>query len=195
MPKKSNELPILLFDEQRFFEDWLEDNHDTSRGIRVHFAKKNSGVVTLSYNEALEIALCYGWIDSQKESYDEKTWLQRFTPRGPKSIWSKINKEKAECLITEGKMKPAGFMAIEVAKGNGAWDKAYESQSSITMPEDFGIELERNIQAKKFYDTLNSANKYAILFRIHQAKKQETREKRIGQFITMLEKGEKIYPN
>ncbi|GGH22251.1 YdeI/OmpD-associated family protein [Paenibacillus segetis] len=195
MPKKTIELPILIFDEQSSFERWLADNHDTSLGIRIHIAKKNSGVVTLSYSEALEIALCYGWIDSQKEAFDEKTWLQRFTPRGSRSIWSKINKEKAEHLINEGKMQPAGFKAIEVAKENGQWDKAYESQSKMTMPEDFAIILEHNAKAKEFYETLNNVNKFAILFRIQQAKKQETREKRIQQFITMLEKGEKIYPN
>ncbi|TMV43025.1 bacteriocin-protection protein [Paenibacillus mesophilus] len=194
MINKSNELPVMFFGEPQSLENWLENNHDTSPGIRLQIAKKNSGVVTVSYDEALESALCYGWIDSQKEKFDEKMWVQRFTPRGAKSIWSKVNKDKAELLITNGRMKPSGFKAIEVAKKNGQWDKAYESQSIASMPEDFAIELERNVKAEAFYDTLNNQNKYAILFRIHNAKKQETRAKRIKQFVEMLEKGEKIYP-
>lgn len=192
--KKSNALPVLLFGEQQSLENWLEDNHDTSPGVRLQIAKKNSDVVSISYDEALESALCYGWIDSQKEKFDEKTWLQRFTPRGAKSIWSKVNKEKAEFLIANGRMKPSGFKAIEAAKQNGHWDKAYESQSIASLPEDLAIELERNVKAKAFYNTLDRQNKYAILFRIHNTKKQETRAKRIQQFVKMLEKGEKFYP-
>jgi uncharacterized protein YdeI (YjbR/CyaY-like superfamily) len=191
---KSNELPVMFFGEQQSLENWLENNHDTSPGIRLQIAKKNSGVVTVSYDEALESVLCYGWVDSQKEKFDEKMWVQRFTPRGAKSIWSKVNKDKAELLITNGRMKPSGFKAIEVAKKNGQWDKAYESQSIASLPEDFAIELERNVKAKAFYDTLDRQNKYSFLFRIHNAKKPETRAKRIQQFVTMLEKGEKIYP-
>ncbi|CAH1194253.1 hypothetical protein PAECIP111892_01508 [Paenibacillus auburnensis] len=194
MNNKNNEKPLMFFGEQQSFENWLENNHDTSPGIRLQIAKKNSGVVSVSYDEALESALCYGWIDSQKEKFDEKTWVQRFTPRGDKSIWSKVNKEKAELLIKNGRMQLSGFKAIEAAKKNGQWDKAYESQSIASMPEDFAIELERNLKAKAFYDTLDRQNKYAFLFRIHNAKKQETRAKRIQQFIMMLEKGEKIYP-
>ncbi|KIL40581.1 bacteriocin-protection protein [Gordoniibacillus kamchatkensis] len=194
MAKKPNELPIMLFQDQQALEGWLELHHDTSPGIRLQIAKKGSGVVSVSYDEALESALCYGWVDSQKEAFDEKLWIQRFTPRGPKSIWSKINKEKAERLIAEGRMKPPGMQAIDAAKRNGQWDKAYESQSTASMPEDFAAELERNVKAKAFYDTLNRQNQYAILFRIHNAKKQETRVKRIAQFIEMLEKGEKLYP-
>lgn len=195
MVKKSSDLPVMSFADPLSFERWLDGNCDISPGIRLQIAKKNSGVVTVSYNEALEVALCYGWVDSQKEAFDEKTWLQRFTPRGARSIWSKINKEKAEQLITDGRMKSSGLKAIEEAKKNGNWDKAYESQSIASLPEDFAIELERNPEAKAFYDTLDRQNKYAIVFRIHNAKKQETREKRIRQFIQMLEKGEKIYPS
>lgn len=193
MAKKTNDLPVMLFADPLTFEKWLDEQGDRSPGIRLQIAKKNSGVVTVTYNEALDVALCYGWVDSRKEALDEKTWLQRFTPRGAKSIWSKINKEKAEQLIASGRMKTAGYKAIEEAKKSGNWDKAYESQSAASLPEDFAIELESNAQAKRFYDTLDRQNKYAILFRIHNAKKQETREKRIRQFIQMLEKGEKIY--
>jgi len=193
--KKSSDLPVISFADPLSFESWLEVNCEISPGIRLQIAKKNSGVVTISYNEALEVALCYGWIDSQKEAFDENTWLQRFTPRGAKSIWSKVNKDKAELLILNGRMKTPGYKAIEEAKKNGNWDKAYESQSIASLPEDFAIELERSAKAKAFYDTLDRQNKYAILFRIHNAKKKETREKRIRQFIQMLEEGKKIYPS
>lgn len=150
--------------------------------------------MTVSYQEALESALCYGWIDSQKKTFDDQSWLQRFTPRGAGSIWSKVNKDKAEQLIADARMKPGGFKAIEDAKRSGQWDKAYEPQSSGAAPEDFAARLELNAQAKAFYDTLNKQNKFAIHFRIQNVKKQETREKRILQFIEMLERGEKIYP-
>jgi uncharacterized protein YdeI (YjbR/CyaY-like superfamily) len=148
----------------------------------------------VSYGEAVESALCYGWIDSQAKSYDDKTWIQKFTPRGAKSIWSKVNKEKAEALIANGRMTASGLKAIETARQNGNWDNAYEPQSIASLPEDFSAALERNAKAKGFYETLNSQNKYAILFRIQNAKKLETRANRIRQLIAMLEKGEKIYP-
>ncbi|RUS46174.1 bacteriocin-protection protein [Cohnella sp. AR92] len=173
----------------------MDNNCDSSPGIRLQIAKKNSGILTISYKEALDVALCYGWVDSQKEAFDEKTWLQRFTPRGPKSIWSKVNKDKAEQLIANGRMKNSGYKSIEEAQKNGNWDKAYESQRIASLPEDFAIELERNSEAKAFYDTLDKQNKYAIVFRINTAKKQETRDKRIRQFIQMLEEGKKIYPS
>ncbi|WP_050739228.1 YdeI/OmpD-associated family protein [Acetobacterium bakii] len=131
MIKKSNELPIMFFVDQKSFEKWLEDNHVTSPGIWLQIAKKNSGIVSVSYAEALESALCYGWVDSQKEKFDEKMYLQRFTPRRAKSIWSKVNKEKAEGLIKNGRMKPAGFKAIEAAIKSGYWENAYGSQSKF----------------------------------------------------------------
>ncbi|QHW29561.1 bacteriocin-protection protein [Paenibacillus rhizovicinus] len=194
MVNKSAELPLLFVADQPSFQEWLANNHDASPGIRLQIAKKNTGVVSVSYDEALECALCYGWVDSQKEKYDDRMWVQRFTPRRAKSIWSKVNKDKAELLIANGRMKPSGFAAIEAAKTNGQWDKAYESQSIATLPDDFAAELERNSQAKAFYETLDRQNKYAMLFRIQNVKKPETRAKRIQQFVTMLEKGEKIYP-
>lgn len=194
MIKKSNDLPILYCEDVLSFEHWLGDNFDSSPGIWLQIAKKDSGMNSVTYKEALDIALCYGWIDSQKEKLDEVFWIQRFTPRKTSSIWSKVNKEKAELLIAKGRMKPSGFKAIETAKQNGQWDKAYESQRNASLPEDLAIELERNNKAKTFYDSLDSQNKYAILFRIHQAKKQETRMKRIQQFVAMLEKGETLYP-
>ncbi|MFS0838845.1 YdeI/OmpD-associated family protein [Paenibacillus sp. 1P03SA] len=186
--------PILCFEDQAAFESWLGSNHGTSAGIFLQIAKKNASLATVSYQEALEIALCYGWIDSQKKKLDDESWIQRFTPRGTRSIWSKVNKDKAEQLIADGRMKSPGLEAIEAAKRNGQWDKAYEPQSSGAVPEDFAARLELNARAKAFYDTLNNQNKYAIHFRIGNVKKQETREKRILQFIDMLERGEKIYP-
>lgn len=194
MSKKEGELPILLFADQPSWEAWLEQNHATSSGVRLRLAKKQADIVTLSYQEALESSLCYGWIDSRKEAYDESTWLQRFTPRGAKSVWSKVNKDKAEALIASGRMRPHGFRAIEAAKLAGQWDKAYEPQSRAAVPDDLQSELDRNPKAKAFFETLDSRNRYAVLFRIHNAKKTETRAKRIQQFVAMLERGEKIYP-
>lgn len=191
---KKVELAQHLFEDQLAFETWLELNHSSSPGIWLQIAKKGSRIESITYDQAVESGLCYGWIDSQKEKLDDKSWIQRFTPRGAKSIWSKINKDRAEALIESGRMKPSGLKAIDAAKKNGEWDKAYEPQSNATIPEDFALELERNADAKAFYETLDRQNKYAISFRIHTAKKQETRVKRIQEFIMMLQNGEKIYP-
>jgi len=149
---------------------------------------------SLSYTEALEVALCYGWIDGQKESESVDTWLQKFTPRSKKSIWSKVNREKALALIKSGKMEPAGWKAIESAKEDGRWQAAYDSPSRSTVPADLQAALDRNAGAKAFFATLNRLNRYAILFRIQTAKKADTRAKRINQFVEMLEKKEKLYP-
>jgi len=194
MKQQSVDIPILSFETQSSLEDWLSSNAASSAGVWLQIAKKNSGIASVTYDEAVESALCYGWIDSHKKTYDEKTWIQKFTPRGAKSIWSKVNTEKAEALIAAGRMTEQGFIAIENAKQNGNWENAYEPQSVASLPEDFAKELEQNSKAKAFYDMLNGQNKYAILFRIKNAKKQETRTKRIQQFISMLERGEKIYP-
>ncbi|ACT04110.1 YdeI/OmpD-associated family protein [Paenibacillus sp. JDR-2] len=188
------ELPILHFPDQPAFEQWLAEQYDQSSGIWLQIAKKNASRASVTYHEALDISLCYGWIDSHKRKHDDESWIQRFSPRGPKSIWSQINKDKAEALIAAGKMQPSGLKAIEIAKQNGLWDKAYESQSNAAIPEDFALELARNEKAGQFFETLDKQNRYAILFRIHNVKKQETRVKKIQQFIEMLEKGEKIYP-
>ena len=191
---KSTTIPIVSFETKTKWADWLAKQHDKSAGVWVKLAKKGSGMPSMTYDEALDIALCYGWIDGQKGGVDEKYWLQKFTPRGPKSMWSKINVAKAEKLIASGEMKPAGLKAIEAAKQDGRWDAAYESQKNISVPDDFQAELDKNKKAKAFFATLNSVNRYAILFRIQTAKKAETRTKRIRQFVEMLEKGEKIYP-
>jgi len=190
---KTMDLPTLPFATKNKWMDWLARQHDKSAGMWLKLAKKDSGIPSLTYDEAVEAALCYGWIDGQKKGFDEKYWLQKFTPRGPKSIWSKINTLKAEKLIASGEMKPAGLKAIEAAKQDGRWDAAYESQKNISIPEDFESALNQNKKAKVFFATLNSVNRYAILFRIHNVKKAETRARRIKQFIEMLEKNEKLY--
>ena len=188
------DLPVLLFQRPKDWAAWLNKHHATSSGLWLRLAKKASGIKSVTYDEALEVALCYGWIDGQKKSYDETSWLQKFTPRVAKSIWSKINCAKAERLIESGQMKAAGLQAIERAKQDGRWEAAYDSPSKATVPEDFQVALDRNAQAQAFFATLNKANRYAILFRIQTAKKAETRAKRIEQFITMLEKQEKLHP-
>jgi uncharacterized protein YdeI (YjbR/CyaY-like superfamily) len=187
------ELPILPFANKKKWSDWLAKQHDKSSGVWLKLAKKDTGIPTVTYEEALDVALCYGWIDGQKKGFDNQYWLQKFTPRGAKSIWSKINTEKAQKLIASGEMKPAGLKAIEAAKQDGRWEKAYEGQKTITVPEDFQAALDKNKRAKAFFGTLNSVNRYAVLFRIHNAKKPETRTKRIQQFVEMLEKGDKLY--
>jgi uncharacterized protein YdeI (YjbR/CyaY-like superfamily) len=185
---------VVLFEQQNDWATWLDKNYATSSGLWLRLAKKAADIKSVSYAEALDVALCYGWIDGQKKSYDEQSWLQKFTPRGKKSIWSKINREKAQELIERGQMQLAGLQAIELAKQDGRWDAAYDSQSNATVPSDFQAELDKNAEAKAFFATLNSANRYAILFRIQTAKKAETRTKRIQQFIRMLENNEKLYP-
>jgi len=190
---KSTELPILPFDNKRKWADWLARQYDKSAGVWLKLAKKDSGIPSVTYEEALNVALCHGWIDGQKKGFDDQYWLQKFTPRGPKSIWSKINTEKAEKLIANGEMKAAGLKAIEAARQDGRWDAAYASQKNISIPEDFQAALSKNKKAKTFFDTLKSAERYSFLFRIHHAKKAETRAKRIQQFVEMLERGEKIH--
>ena len=191
---KSTELPTLPFANKKKWADWLAKQHDKSAGVWLKLAKKHSGISSVTYEAALDVALCYGWIDGQKKGFDDKYWLQKFTSRGAKSIWSKINTEKVERLIASGEMKPAGLKAIEAAKQDGRWDAAYASQKNISVPEDFQAALDKNEKAKVFFATLNSVNRYAILFRIQTTKKAETRAKRIQQFVEMLERGEKLYP-
>jgi len=188
------ELEILLFERPEDWAVWLDKNHAMSAGLWIRFAKKAAQLHSMSYAQALELALCYGWIDSQKNTHDSESWIQKFTPRSAKSIWSKINRESATELIQSGKMQPAGLKEVERAKEDGRWDSAYDSVSDAKVPSDLQVELDSNQAASDFFSTLNSKNRYAILFRIQTAKKAETRAKRIHQFISMLEKQEKIYP-
>jgi len=160
------------------WERWLTGHHESSPGVWLMIAKKGSTLTSVSYAEALEGALCHGWIDGQKHAHDSEAWLQKFTPRGARSMWSKINREKAEQLIASGRMTPAGLRAIDNAKRNGRWENAYHSAKGSTIPEDFLVAMAKNRKAKTFFETLNSANRYAILFRIQTAKKAETRARR-----------------
>ncbi len=192
--KTRTELPVMLFKSQRDWTTWLDRHHAKSTGVWLQIAKKTGDLKSVSYAEALEVALCYGWIDGQKNRLNESAWLQKFTPRGSRSIWSKINRKKAEELIKSGRMKPAGLAAIEQAKQTGQWEAAYDSHSTATIPVDFQVALDQNAKAKAFFATLDSANRYAVLFRLQTAKKAETRTRRIEQFVRMLENHEKLHP-
>lgn len=186
--------PTLTFANQAEWESWLEFNGSVTTGAWLRVAKKTADRQTVSYAEALESALCHGWIDGQKQAESEHYWLQRFTPRRAKSIWSKINKAKAEALISAGRMRPAGMREIDRAKQDGRWDAAYSSASTSTIPDDLQKALDANKKAKAFFATLNSQNRYAILFRIQNVKKAETRAKKVAQFVEMLANGEKLHP-
>jgi uncharacterized protein YdeI (YjbR/CyaY-like superfamily) len=183
----------ILFGRQQDWQDWLDANHAASSGVWLRLAKKGSAIQSLTYAEALETALCYGWIDAQKQAESEQAWLQRFTPRRAKSIWSKVNREKAAALISAGRMQPTGLEQVVRAKQDGRWDAAYDSPASAEVPDDFAIALAGNARAEAFFGTLDRANRYAILWRIQTAKKAETRARRIRQFIEMLERHEKVH--
>ena len=193
-PKSLAKQHIQYFERQLDWEAWLNENHDSSPGVWLQLAKKGADVPSVSYDEAVEVALCYGWIDGQKQTHSDQFWLQKFTRRSSKSVWSKINQDKALALVKAKKMKPAGLKEIERAKLDGRWDAAYDSSSKATVPSDFQSELDANERAKAFFATLDSRNRYAILYRIQTAKKAETRAKRISQFVLMLERHEKIHP-
>lgn len=189
----TSDLPIRLFASPAEMESWLEDHHADSAGLWLKIAKKDSGLASVTYAEALELALCFGWIDSQKHGLDERHFLQRFTPRRPRGKWSRINREKAEALIAAGTMRPAGLAEVEAAKADGRWDAAYAGQRTAKVPTDLQRELGRNKAARDFFATLDSANRYAILYRLEDAKKPETRERRLRKFVGMLERGEKVH--
>jgi uncharacterized protein YdeI (YjbR/CyaY-like superfamily) len=189
----ADDLPIFLFASKEELEVWLEENHAGAKGLWLKIAKKGSGVDSVNYAEALELALCFGWIDSQKRGFDDAFFLQRFTPRRPRGKWSQINRAKAEELIAASAMRPAGLTEVEAAKADGRWDTAYAGQRAATVPDDLKYELDRNKAAGEFFATLDSANRYAILYRLQEAKKPETRQKRLRKFVAMLERGEKIH--
>jgi uncharacterized protein YdeI (YjbR/CyaY-like superfamily) len=186
-------LPTLHFSSQTEWEAWLDEHGGASPGVWLQLAKKASRIPSVTYAEALDSALCYGWIDGQKATGAEGFWRQRFTPRGPRSRWSKINRDKAGLLMSAGRMRPAGLRQVELAQADGRWEAAYASQSQATIPDDLARELERHPVAREFFGTLNSVNRYAILYRIQSAKKPETRAQRIQRFIEMLENHERIY--
>jgi uncharacterized protein YdeI (YjbR/CyaY-like superfamily) len=190
--------PIVHFSSRAAWARWLGSHAADNSGVWLRLDKKkaseDSEKPPLTYAEAVEVALCHGWIDGQKRSLDASAWLQRFTPRGPKSIWSKLNRDKADALIARGEMKAAGLAAVRAAQRDGRWAAAYDSPRQAGVPADLQAELDRSPRAKAFFATLDSRNRYAILFRIHGAKKAETRTKRIGQFVEMLRAGKKLYP-
>ncbi|HEU4914249.1 MAG TPA: YdeI/OmpD-associated family protein [Candidatus Saccharimonadales bacterium] len=190
---KPTDYPILFFEDQKGWEDWLSQNHATQNGAWLKFAKKGTGVKSTNHAETLDVALCYGWIDGQAKSIDETYYLQKYTPRRAKSIWSKINIGKVEKLIAEGKMQPAGQAEIDRAKADGRWEQAYHSPANMTVPEDFQKALDTDPTAKEFFGSLSKTNTYAFLWRIATAKKPETRARRIEKFIDMLHKGEKLH--
>jgi uncharacterized protein YdeI (YjbR/CyaY-like superfamily) len=187
-------LPVLAFASQAAWREWLEAEHLSSKGLWVKIAKKGSGAETVSYAEALDVALCYGWIDGQKDAFDDRWWLQRFTPRGARSKWSKINCARATALIEAGEMQPAGLRQVDGAKADGRWEAAYDSPSNLTVPRDLADALEANPEARAFFATLDRTNRYAILYRLHDAKRPATRTQRIEKFVAMLGRGEKLYP-
>ncbi|HYI98253.1 MAG TPA: YdeI/OmpD-associated family protein [Thermoleophilaceae bacterium] len=190
----ADDLPILPFASREAWESWLEEHHDSSAGVWLKIAKKATGIETVTHAEALEEALCFGWIDGQRNSFDDEWFLQRFTPRRPRSRWSQINRDKADELIARGAMRPAGLREVKRAKADGRWDAAYASQSKIEVPPDLQQALEDSPAAKEFFGTLNSTNRYAVLYRIHDAKRPETRARRIEKFVAMLARGEKLHP-
>jgi uncharacterized protein YdeI (YjbR/CyaY-like superfamily) len=189
----ADELPILLFATPPDLEAWLEENHARPEGFWLKVAKKGSGEQSVTYAEALELALCFGWIDSQKRGLDEKFFLQRFTPRRPRGRWSRINRDKAEELLAAGSVRAAGLAEMEAAKADGRWEAAYEGQRTAKVPEDLQRELDSSKAAREFFARLDSANRYAIVYRLNDAKKPETRERRLRKFVAMLERGEKIH--
>ena len=184
---------ILTFKTSNAFEKWLAKNHYKVTVTWLRFFKKDSGKAGITYKEAVDEALCYGWIDGQANKYDDESWIQKFTPRSAKSIWSKKNTENIERLTTLGKMKPSGLEEVERAKADGRWAKAYDSAKDMQVPDEFIKELSKNKKARAFYETLNKTNKYAIGWRLQTAKKPETKEKRIKMIIEMLSKGQKFH--
>lgn len=193
MKNEKDNSPILFFKTPAEWEKWLVKNWDTSKAVWLQLYKKDSGILSINHAEALEVCLCYGWIDGIANKYDERSYLQRFSPRRPKSLWSKKNIENVTRLIASGKMKPGGLMEIEAAKADGRWNAAYDSPSNMEIPKDFLEELSKNKKAKDFFRTLNKTNTYAITWRLQTAKKTETREKRMKIIIEMLSKEEKFH--
>lgn len=189
-----DDLPILKLPDQQTWERWLEANHSSAAGAWLMTAKKGTTERTVTHPEALESAICFGWIDGQRLPYDESFFLQRFTPRKAGSRWSQINRNKAEELIAQRRMRPAGMAQVEKAVEDGRWDAAYEPQSRATIPPDFQEALDKNPKAKAYFETLKGQNRYAFLYRIQDAKRPETRRKRIDTFIAMLGEGRTFYP-
>jgi uncharacterized protein YdeI (YjbR/CyaY-like superfamily) len=187
-----DDLPIEHFKDQKAWEKWLVANAD-GKGVWLQIAKKDSGIASVNYAEALEVALCHGWIDGQKRGLDEQFFLQRFTPRRPRSLWSKINIAHVERLITAGRMQTNGLREVEAARADGRWDAAYQSFSAMEVPAELADALKKNKKARAFFDQLDKTNRYSYCWRVHTAKKAETRVARAQKFVEMLARGEKIH--
>jgi uncharacterized protein YdeI (YjbR/CyaY-like superfamily) len=193
MPETKQDLPILEFAHADAWSQWLEENHATASGAWVKLAKKGAPRATVTYGEAIDVALAYGWIDSQKARYDDAFSLQRFTRRGPRSKWSQINRDKAERLIATKRMKPAGLAEVRKAQQDGRWEAAYPAQSQATVPDDFRAALDASPKAKAFFETLTGSTRYAFLFRLHNVKTAEGRKRRIAGYIERLEQGRTLF--
>ena len=187
-----DDLPIRHFKDQQAWEEWLGANA-TGKGIWLQIARKDSGIASVNYAEALEVALCHGWIDGQKRGLDAQFFLQRFTPRRPRSLWSKINIGHVGRLAAAGRMQPGGLREVEAAKADGRWDAAYQGFSDMEVPAELAAALAKNKKAKAFFDQLDKSNRYSFCWRVHTAKKAETRLARAGKFAEMLARGEKIH--
>jgi uncharacterized protein YdeI (YjbR/CyaY-like superfamily) len=187
-----DDLPVIAFDDPTAWERWLVAHAD-AKGLWLKIAKKGAGVATVSYAEALDVALCHGWIDGQKRSFDERFFLQRFTPRRAKSLWSKINIGHVDRLIAAGRMRDGGLREIDAAKADGRWDAAYDGARNMTVPPELAEALAKNRKAKAFFETLNATNRYAVCWRVQTAKKPETKAKRVETLVAMLARGEKLH--
>src|SRR5689334_14887970 len=192
MPR-ADSLPSRRFASEQDWAAWLERNHDRSPGLWLRIAKKGANVASVSYPEALDVALCYGWIDGQKRPQSDTFWLQKFCPRTKTGFWSRINREKALALVSAGRMRPPGMAEIERAKSDGRWKSAYDPARASKVPQDLEKALKRNAKARRFFESLDRANRYAILYRLQTAKKAETRARRRADFLKMLERGRKIH--
>jgi uncharacterized protein YdeI (YjbR/CyaY-like superfamily) len=184
---------VIAFESDADWEAWLEEHHATADGVWVKIAKKGTGIPTVAYPEVLDTALCFGWIDGQRKALDDQYFLQRFTPRRARSRWSQVNRDKVAALTKAGRMRPAGIAEVERAKADGRWDAAYASVRTMEVPADLQRELDARPQAAAFFATLNSQNRYSILYRLHDAKRPETRARRLEKFVAMLEAGETLY--
>ena len=191
---RADDLPTVGFASAEEWERWLAREHARAAGVWLRLAKKGAGETSVTYSEALDVALCFGWIDGQKAAQDERFWLQRFTPRGPRSRWSQNNRDRAGALVAAGRMRPAGAAEIERAHADGRWEAAYPGQSAATVPDDLQRALDADLAAREFFATLDGANRYAILYRVHDAKRPQTRAARIERFVAMLAAHEKIHP-
>ncbi len=188
------DLPTMLFASREAWQHWLDEHHRTSAGLWLQIAKQGADAASVTYEEALQVGLCYGWIDGQKAPLDDVFWLQRFTPRRVGSRWSKANRERVEALMARDLMQPAGLRAVELAKADGRWDAAYAGSRTMSMPDDLRLALEAQREAAAFFATLDAANRYAILYRVQDARRPETRARRIATFVTMLGEGRTIHP-